>query len=362
MKRIACILLLLLQPQVFANMANPITEGTLGSSPFVSKYVDVIHEDIYIKISENFKYADFKVVYNIHSSENGMQIPFLFYASEYLDSFSIKVDGKEINVDDFSYDFNIPKHTKFKNFSYFFEASADSLPKSILLEEAPEKGFYVSLEDMIYFETDITKGTHKIEVNYRASRWSDAWDWVKKYSFRYALSPAKYWKSFGTLNVTLDATSFNNEISTNLGQPKNGNLSSITTWKFNKLPTEILHINYTPKISTIAQTFIKITPKILAYITGGILAVLHILLIIKFRKNNPTKSNSIVVALGSIFVPLIFLLSWFLYSAAIPYFIGQHAGKANSYILFSLFLYPIILPVYWLIFWLIDKKLKSRYL
>jgi len=64
----------------------------------------------------------FYVKYHINSSKDGFQIPFLFYASEYLDSFSVKIDGKEVGINDIPYDFKIPENTKFQDFSYFFES------------------------------------------------------------------------------------------------------------------------------------------------------------------------------------------------------------------------------------------------
>jgi len=75
MKRLITILIILLQTQVQANMASPVIEGTLGGRPFVSEYVDVIHEDLFIKIDENFEYASFNVKYHINSSKDGFQIP-----------------------------------------------------------------------------------------------------------------------------------------------------------------------------------------------------------------------------------------------------------------------------------------------
>ncbi len=340
-------------------MANPVIEGTLGACPFVSAYVDVIHEDLFIKIDKNFEYATFNVKYHIISSKDGFQIPFLFYASEYLDSFSVKIDGKEVTLNTISYDFKVPENTKFKDFSYFFENQDDY--SSVLIKNSPNGGFYVSLRDMIYFETDITQGKHIIEVNYRATKWTDARNWVKEYSFRYALSPAKYWKSFGTLNIKLDATDFNKEISTNLGKPKNGDLNSKAEWKFNRLPTEILFINYTPQTSKFAQILINITPRGLAYITGGVLAILHLLIVIWYRKKNPLKRFSIAVIAGSILMPLLFLISWMNYYDVIDFYIGEHAGGTHGYTFFVLLLYPVIMPIYWLIFWLIDKRIKKKY-
>lgn len=361
MKNIVSIFIILLQPQVYANMANPVSRGTLGGRPFVSEYVDVVHEDLFINIDQRFDYASFTVKYHINSSKDGFQIPFLFYASDYLDSFSVKIDGIEVDISDIPYDFNVPENTKFKDFSYFFEDTSYDGNSRVTIAESPHAGFAISLHDMIYFETDISKGTHVIEVNYRATSWIDRWDWVKEYSFRYALSPAKYWKSFGTLTIKVDATNFDGELNSNIGPPKDGEFTSIAEWEFDKLPTEILQLTHTPKITKTAQALIKITPGGLAYITGGILAILHLLLVILYRKKNLSKRFSLVVIIGSILIPFIFLRCWMSYYGVIDSFIGEHAGRTHGYTSFLLGLYPIIVPCYWLIYWAIDKLIKKKY-
>jgi len=361
MKKLIALIIISLQTQVYANMANPVIEGTLGGRPFVSKYVDLDHEDLFIKVDKNFDYAYFNVKYHIHSSKDGFQIPFLFYTSEYLDSFSVKLDGKEVHISDIAYDFKVPENTKFKDFSYFFENLSHSGPNTVVIEDSSSEGFYINLDDMIFFEANIAKGRHVIEVSYRATKWTDSWGWVNKYSFRYALSPAKYWKSFGTLNIKLDATDCNKELNSNLGQPKKGDLNSKAEWEFNKMTIEILQINYHPKINKTAQTLMNITPNGLAYITGIILAILHLVIIIWYRKRNPTKRFSLAVIIGSILIPLIFLICCINSFDIIDYCTGKHAARSHGYSFFTIVLYPVIMPIYWLIYWLIDKRLKKKY-
>jgi len=144
-------------------------------------------------------------------------------------------------------------------------------------------------------------------------------------------------------------------------QTKNGNLKSIATWEFDKMPTEILQINFTPKITQTAQMLINITPSGLAYITGAVLAILHLLLVIWYRKKNQLNRFSLVVIIGSILIPLIFLISWMNYYDVIDSYIGEHAGGTHGYTFFVIVLYPVIMPIYWLIYWLIDKRIKKKY-
>lgn len=359
-KKIVLLFALFLCVQTHANMANPVRRGTLGGRPFVNEFVAVVHEDLYIKIDENFKNAFFNIKYHIEASKDGFQIPFLFYASEYLDSFTVKIDGKTILVKDIPDAYKVSENRKFKDFSYFFENHSNTNQDTELLKNS-YAGFYISLNDMLYFETDISKGKHVIEVNYNAAQWIDNKDWIKEYSFRYALSPAKYWKSFGTLSINIDATDFNGTFTTNLGKPKTKTNNSISKWEFNKLPTDVFQIIYKPKVSWLAQLLIRITPLGLALLTALILILIHFSLVKKYREKNPSKKYSLFVIIGSLLVPLAFLISWVLYYSLIDFFIGEHAGRFHGYIFLTLFfLYPIILPIYWFIFWRIDKKLKNK--
>ncbi len=50
---------LLLAGSVRANMASPFDEGTLGASPFISLYVDILSENIRIVPDERFETARF---------------------------------------------------------------------------------------------------------------------------------------------------------------------------------------------------------------------------------------------------------------------------------------------------------------
>ena len=309
-----------------ANMANPVIDGTLGGRPFVNQYVDVVHEDLFIKLDEEFEIALFEIKYHIKSSEDGVQIPFLFYASKYLDSFIVKIDGKEVKVEKGSYDFRIPENTKFKDFAYFFEKSTYNDKMSVLIKDSENSGFYIGLNDMIYFETDISKGEHTIDVSYRATKWIDGWDWINEYSFRYALSPAKYWKSFGSLDVTLDAVKCNKNLTFNIGLPNSGKVDSIATWHFEGLPVEILQIIYAAPITKQAEILMNIGPSLLSILTGLVLAIIHFGLVIWYRKNRKENKYSIVVILGSILIPLFFLISWMKYYDLIDHIIGNHAS------------------------------------
>lgn len=361
--RVNLILILALLPfAAWANMASPIEEGTLSASPFISLYVDVLHEQIHIKPDNTFETAQFDIEYHIHAHQSGSQIPLLFYASEFRENFNIWLDGKEIQLQAVPDQYERIEETPFSDFSYFFKPpDYDSTQQLFLMNStAPSERFYVRLDDLKFFEVDLDSGNHVIKVSYTANRWSDRSDWVKTYSFRYALSPAKYWKSFGTLSITLDGSDSPQPLSTNLGNPTDGNINTVQTLNFDALPGELLMISHKPEINSTARFFINISPGWIAILFGILATGLHILAMYRFRKANPNRRFSWVMIVGSILVPLAPILAYSYSFDLIDVLIGPDAGHYHGYGSFFVFgLYPPLLGIYLLITWGVDKWWKA---
>lgn len=358
MKNALLVLICLASFQLSANMASPVMRGTLGSRPFVNQYVDVLHEDVYIKVDKEFRTAQFNVTYHIKSSKEGLSIPFLFYASEYLDDFTIKIDGVEINILPIPDELKVPNRTKFEDFSYFFEPPSYQDESTITLYESSTGGRVLTMRDMLYFEADIPIGEHDIEVSYTAIYWTDKSDWTKEYSFRYALSPAKYWKSFGTLKIQIDASDFDKPMTSNLGKPSNGNINNIATWEFDKLPIEIAQWSYQTPLSPLVKKLVYIGPNLLALITAIILAILHYIWVRNYRKRHAKSRFSFPVLIGSIIVTFAFTYCSMYYYDLIDDLIGSEAGHFHGYTFIFVLFSPLIFVVYLMIFWLIDRDFK----
>jgi len=345
---------------LLGNMASPVTEGTLGTRPFINKHVAVVHENLFIKLDKNFNYADFQIEYIIEANEDGLNIPLLFYASEYKNGFKVEIDGNPIAVKKIPDSWGISKADKFNDFDYVFNSEKNHLNEFEWEDLEENMSFGISSKDFLYFETDISKGKHIIKVNYTAVRWMYKDDWLKSYSFRYALAPAKYWKSFGTLDITIDSSNFNEIITTNLGSPTKTE-AHVLTWTFNKLPTDVLRINFKPTVSSFTQTLINLEPFGLALIIGIILTLIHLFLVYYFRKQNPLKKYSSIVILGSLVVPILFILSWIFLFGIIDDNIGEHASKRHGYAQVGIVVLTFfIIPVYFLVMWIIDRLLKRK--
>ena len=339
---------------LFANMASPIIPGTMVATPFTSQYVDILGEKIFIRINESFTTASFRIEYRIKSSASGKQIPLLFYAVNYNKNFKIWIDGKEISIKKLPDELYLNDSILVSDFEYIFEKGYSSENKQLNISEDLKTDFYVSIYDLLFFEADITEGEHIIKVEYDAMAEIDGSDWVNEYSFRYSLSPAKYWKSFGNLELTIDASAFDGVISCNLGVENAGNIDSIAEWNFNQLPVDFITIKHIPEITLFAQTLISISPEGIAIIFGLTLIILHLIIIIRYRRKNLNVRFSKPMIIGSLLVPLLFVIINYYAYFFIDNFIDGASGN-HGYIFLILFFYPFLLPLYWLIMWLVDR-------
>ena len=149
-----------------ANMASPIIEGSLSFSPFISQHVNITHENILIIPDEKFETARFVIEYHIHAEQSGNQIPLLFYAIDFLNDFRVWLNGEEIQLSQVPEAYEVLQGTPFADFDYFFENNGTSSTRQVHIEESSSRGFYLNIDDLKFFETDLTEGNHIIRVEY----------------------------------------------------------------------------------------------------------------------------------------------------------------------------------------------------
>ena len=345
---------------LWANMAQPLVEGTQVASPFISQHVDILKETILIQPDENFDNARFTIEYHIQADSQGVQIPLLFYAYEYGDDFRVWVDGESVGLGQVPEEFSEVEGTPFADFGQYFESRPVGEVPFAEIWESALRSFYVSIHDLKYFETDLSAGIHVIRVEYNATRWDDLSDWIIEKSFRYAMSPARYWRSFGELEITLDGSEFDRPMTTNFGPPDQQQ-GGMSTWTFTSIPADVLLISYEPEISPTARTLIAISPEGLAGILAVLLVLLHFAAMRFFRKVHPHRRYSWVMMLGIPVVPFLTLLGYVYAFDLIDAAIGPEASNYHGYTILIFFLYPILLVIYGLGMWLVDRGLKRRY-
>ncbi len=322
--------------QVKANMASPITEGTYFTRPFVNEYVDITHEDLEIILDQDFKTARYNITYHINSKKDSINIPLLFYAEGITgDDFNVFVDGEKVEIEDIPDEIKVPEGTQFDDFSYFFEPPTNTAyndRSSVTVYEYERGGPSIYLSYMRYFETDISKGKHTINVSYSGTSWEDRGGWVKQYSFKYALSPARYWKSFGTLKIKLDARACNYPIELNIGPPDEGSTDSIAVWNKQGIPVNMLSIDYTPEIGALPSSLIAVSPLTVALLLTSIIFFLYIVLLYNQRKKKLKRKFFLIPVLGGIILPFVFFFSWGGTYELIDILIGNEAGRMHGYV------------------------------
>jgi hypothetical protein len=351
--------LVLLGENSLANMASPITEGTLTANPFLSRHVDILHEKLVIIPDRDFRTALIRAEYFIKANRKGIRIPLLFYASEFGGRFRVWCDEKELDLKSAPDLYQNIQGQPFNDFAYLFDTLTTSEDNLLPMHEDEKNNFYVTIDDLKYFEADISEGQHAIRVEYIAENWLDRSGWVNKYSFRYALSPAKYWRSFGTLEVVLDGSNSNLKPLVNLGEPASVS-NGISTWKFTSLPVDVIMVSFAPETNKLASTLIKISPKGIMLIVSVILATIHFIGIYRYRRSHQAKYSWVMIA-GSVVMPLMMLISYMYAFNLIDTSIGPDASRYHGYTFFILLLYPIIMPTYWLAMWLCDRWMKKLY-
>ncbi len=345
-----------------ANMASPVQQGTFGTRPFISQYVHIVHENLRITVDENFQYADFDIEYIINAEKDGVQIPLLFYASEYYENFEVTIDGKKITLqkqEDF-WDLYGDDKEKLTNFHYLYNTDQKAI-REIENQFKYGRSDRISLNDFLYFKTDIAAGKHSIKVRYKANNWRYKHNRLNEDSFRYALAPAKYWKSFGTLDVTIDTSKVKDEITINLGEAKSRNNNGIATYHFEKLPVDIIQITRIPKLSSFTTFLLNLESFWLAIILISFIVLFHVWKMYRFRKKHPEKKISIPAILGAVVIPVTFILMLLIATFWIDASIGKpYASGRESYGAFYSFLYlPKYIFIYVIFSVIIDLLFKK---
>lgn len=360
-KAFSLIFLFSLSFSVFGNMASPFRDGTKMGSVLSSKDIRILKENIHIKTDRYFRHAKYTVTYTIQTDTSGLQTPLLFLAMEYRNHFSVSVDNQPVKLLDFSEQLtkdNLDKllspFSDYFNSSFHFASdsdyqlfSYDSLHKRIR-----------SSDQFKYFELNLSKGIHQITVEYNARVWKDLSDWITKYSFRYSLSPAKYWKSFGSLEIVLDRSDFSGSIYTNLGKPAQGNLENKAVWKFSKLPGEYILIHYNPPMNQWTKFLLWLSPLGITLLFVTLTVILHFIAIRKLKKHQ--KTVLWIMLPGGIILPFFLLFYYPLSYELIDYSIGDDASSYHGYVSLVIFLYPIAATIYGAILWQEYKSLFPK--
>lgn len=329
----------------FANMAKPWSDGSSHSILYAAENCTVKKETIFINFIKNdYGYsANYKIKYIVNSSTE-QTIPLVFLGLGLSEK-------KIIKVNDFSTP-NIPIDATNSTFPFIKETN-----NSYAIQYSEKESYPVDLNDLIYFEAKLKKGENTIYIEYNGELEYNTYGFLKKYKLRYSLYPSKFWKSFGSIKVTINLED-NLEINdSNLGKSTLQN--NTANWEITQINQDEMEITVTEKISFISKILLFIEPIGLAFISLILLAFIHFKLLKKRRIKANSKYN-FYLPLGIIIVPLLFYVLYYLSYNLIDFSLGQKYSK-HGYVFIYVITYPVLLLVYGILMWQIDLKLKKKY-
>ncbi len=352
---------ILMPASLLANMASPLLRGSGTGLPFVSTHATVRHETLKITPSADFKTCKFDVVYDIFADTSGLRIPLLFIAERYGSDMKIWVDGHEVEVR------HLPEKFFYRQvspLSHFLGMQDDSLQEFTVFEIEWEKGqpTHYNQDECHYFETDLAAGAHQVRVAYVAEVWRDRHEWLEDAKFMYALDPASHWYAFGRLDVTLDASVAPFAVTTNLGPPDSGDIAQVAVWHFDQLPDlKVIEILSVPTVSGFGQAMIDFGMEGFMWLSGGLLALLHLVWMWRWHKKRTQKKFHWAWLWGSLAVPflamVVFCASYNWINAAI----GPSASHYGGYYFLIFIFYPVAAIGYGLLMSLVDYLLRRKY-
>jgi hypothetical protein len=180
-------------PAALANMANPISAGSmLGDPSGALRSVEIVHEDLLIDLRP-LRTADSALVeasYRIRNTGPAERVELLFVAvAMQAGSDAVWLDGRPAPA------------TSGAPVPVAWRPPATTPP----LVSGHGLAYGTRDNDGILFTLDLAPGEHVIRVRYRAvaTRQSVSEDPLVYWQLAYVLSPARNWKSFGGLRATV---------------------------------------------------------------------------------------------------------------------------------------------------------------
>ncbi len=180
---------------------------------------------------------------------------------------------------------------------------------------------------------------------------------VKQYSLSYSLYPSKFWKSFGSINIELEADDAIAIYASNIGNPVEKDTKF--KWKINQVTTTTIELIITKKISLLSEILLFLHPFGISFSAFIFLFILHYKSIIKkykFKNNNYKFSLSI----GNFIIPILFYVLFFMSYTLIDFSLGQSNSK-HGYVFLFIFTLPFFWLFYGLLMLIIDRKLKAKW-
>lgn len=326
-------LIILIPFLVYGNMAKPYFDGDYPTSIYGSKECDVIKENIFInlvKIEDNLFEANYTIEYYINSYSN-QSFPLVFFGINLKNVKSVVVNG---NDTDFI-------NSKLSKTQQLFYDKLDSL--------------LVNSNELISFNASLQKGTNKIILEYSASLGFNTYGFITNNDIKYSLYPSKFWKSFGEVNIELNADDKIEIISSNIGDYVTD--GKFFKWKIKSIKHENIEIRFRRSINLLSKGLLYMQPLGISSFFLLILVALHLW---GLKQKHLYKKFNYSLKLGNIFVPLLFYFFYFISYWLIDLTLGQKNSR-HGYVFLIIFTLPFFWVIYSLLMYIFDRIFKKKY-
>jgi len=334
-----------------ANMAKPYNDGSEHSVLFSSKAIDVLKENINIKIIQDDGYlARYQIKYELNSP-SAITLPLLFIASNLFNDPIVTINGQPVSI-------TRPKKNstgEFKTFS-FIEPYQDEY---VRVHYEKNESTVVRVDDLAYFVTRLKEGQNTITVTYDAQIETNNFGFTRNLRLEYALFPSKYWKSFGPIHIDLQLPEKYKFEDASIGNP-DGKDADHLIWTLKNIPTADLRINLKPVVPIFSAVLLFLDPLGVSALAFLALVYFHFKRTRKHRTLQEPDYNW-SLAIGNLLIPPLVYIIYFGTYNLIDWSLGDLALGRHGYVLLLAFTLPVFWVIYVLGMWLVDLHYKKRY-
>lgn len=335
-----------------ANMAKPYNEGSEHSILFSSKSIDVLRENINIKIIQDDGYfAKYQIKYELNSP-SAMSLPLLFIAANLFNDPIVRVNGQLIPIT------RLKKNTtgELNTFSFIKPYQEEY----VHLYYEKNESTLVRVDDLAYFITKLKAGQNTITVEYNARLETNNFGFTRNLGLEYSLFPSKYWKSFGPIHIDMQLPEKYKLGDASIGNPDQKTDNHLI-WTLKNIPTADLRINLKPVVPLFSAILLFLDPLGISALAFLVLVYFHVKLTRKHRLHQKATYNW-NLAIGNLAVPPLTYLLYFCCYNLVDWTLGDLSLGRHGYVLLLAFTLPVFWVIYTLVMWLLDLHFKKKFI
>lgn len=333
---ISLILLIFCSFNLWANVAAPSQGGNTLTEPKGIKNIDIINEDLKIDFSQlgdesislRDRFINVEAIYQVENPTDIEKLELIFVIVSDAKNFRFFLDEKEIPTEPID-------NKEFANRQSWKKPDKTPYEDKELMYN-PYNGNLKSTK----FTLDLPKGKHTLKAIYKAEPTVYKNIGVMKgWQFAYSLAPAKDWKSFDGLNLSIKIPK-DWKFFSNIQLQVNGELY---TGNFKEIPTDFLAVTIQSPIPTSYNTWTDIT----FFTFLACLFVIPILLIIlAIWKGRQWKNGWAVGGIGAFIWAILVGISGYLSQSLPKSFIPESQYASYGYDdLFGTFFIVLLVPI-----------------